>query len=325
MAKKDLFSLRTDRGYGLFQEYDSYPNTFNYTFYIVYYTQIKTLSDKEIEEAMQGEYYYSRIGLGYDFIWTKGFDKATLLDNPRKEFDAKDFGIKEESPYYGKCAITYLGQYELPLGVELPKFSRVLDLSKLSGKYKWFIQNEMNNCLEKNERNNNISYKQLDSIIERYPRYYVTPPMEIRKRFNADYRQTEDDKWVERYFEELYQEYPDLRPTKLKFNDVKFPLPTEELREMSKDIDEEKERKEYEIFCDKIEGLCMAFLDGIEKDKKSTKKHLISIIEGLNNLNNENGLINTMEAEIIYAYLVKILKSLKRVSLIEEIEERRNW
>ena len=69
----------------------------------------------------------------------------------------------------------------------------------------------------------------------------------------------------------------------------------------------------------------MAFLDGIEKDKKSTKKHLISIIEGLNNLNNENGLINTMEAEIIYAYLVKILKSLKRVSLIEEIEERRNW
>ena len=239
MAKKDLFSLRTDRGYGLFQEYDSYPNTFNYTFYIVYYTQIKTLSDKEIEEAMQGEYYYSRIGLN---ILGRGFPEEILIKNPMIEFCAKDFGIKEYDPSYGKCMVTYLGQYELPLDVKVPEYSRELEMSYFTGNFKWYIHNERKNQFEKNDKNKIISYKRLNDEIKLYPRKSVTSLMGLFKRFNMDFRISDDDKLVENAMEERYQIYPDLRPTKLKFNDVKFPLPTEELREMSKDIDEEKER-----------------------------------------------------------------------------------
>lgn len=322
MAEKDLFCIRTDRGYGLFQEYESFPNMFNETFYIVYYEQIKKLHRIEIEKALKGEYYYSRIA--FDML-LRGFSQEKLLSNPNMEFSSEDFNIDEGDPYFGKCKITYLGKHELPMGVETPKYSRELYMSKISGTYNWLIRNEIKNCFERTEKNNIVSYKKLNKKIASYPRYYGAFLMEIKKRFNADYRQNEDDKWVERYFEEFYQENPDLRPTKLKFEDVKFPLPVEELRGISKEIEDEKERKEYEFFCDKIEGMCMAFLDGIERDKKSTKKHLVAIVEGLNDLNDRTGLIDTMEAEIIYAYLVKILKSLKRLNLVEEIEERRNW
>lgn len=329
MAKKDLYCIKTDKGYGLFQEYDSYHTMFGYPtvfndkmFYIVYYYQIKTLSDIEIKQAMQGEYYYSRISFE---IWKKGFPQNTLLSNPNVEYSAKDFGIKEEDPYFGKCSVTYLGQYDLPLSVELPKYSRNLDLSKLTGQYKWYIHNEVNNCLEKNERGKPISYKKLNEEIKSYPRYLGIPLMELLKRFNADYRQNEDDKWVERYFEEFYEENPQYRPSKLKYEEVKYPLPVKELRELSKDIEEEKERKEYERFCDKIEELCLAFLDGIDQDKKAVRKWLKALIDGLNSLNKETGLIDTLEAEIIYEYVSNILKSLKKISLLEYLEEKRDW
>ncbi len=322
MTKKDLYCIKTDNGYGLFQEYDSYPNMFNYIFYVVYYAQIMSLSETEIQQAIKGEYYYSRISFE---MWKKGFSKNILLSNPKVEFSARDFGIKDEDPYYGKCSLIYLGQYDLPYSVELPKYSRKLDLSKLSGKYKWNIHNEINNCLERNERGVSISYKKLNDNIKSYPRYFIAHPVEIKKRFNANYRQSEDDKWVERYFEEFYQEYPEYRPSKLKYEEVKYPLPVNELRELSKDIEEEKERKEYERFCDKIEELCLVFLDGIDQDKKAVRKWLKALIDGLNSLNKETGLIDTLEAEIIYEYVSNILKSLKKISLLEYLEEKRDW
>lgn len=323
MAKKDLYCIKTNKGYGLFQEYDSYPTMFNDNmFYVVYYSQVNTLSDIEIKQAMQGEYYYLRIRFDG---WTKGFPQNILLSNPNVEYSARDFGIKEEDPYFGKCSVTYLGQYDLPSNVKLPKYSRKLVLSKLTGQYKWLIHNEVKNCLESNERGKYISYKKLNEEIKSYPRYFGVSLMELRKRFNADYRQNEDDKWVERYFEEFYQEYPEYRPSKLKYEEVKYPLPVNELRELSKDIEEEKERKEYERFCDKIEELCLAFLDGIDQDKKAVRKWLKALIDGLNSLNKETGLIDTLEAEIIYEYVSNILKSLKKISLLEYLEEKRDW
>ena len=323
MAKKDLYCIKTDKGYGLFQEYDSYPTMFNDNmFYVVYYSQVNTLSDIEIKQAMQGEYYYLRIRFDG---WTKGFPQNILLSNPNVEYSARDFGIKEEDPYFGKCSVTYLGQYDLPSNVKLPKYSRKLVLSKLSGKYKWNIHNEINNCLESNERGKPISYKKLNEEIKSYPRYFGVSLMELLKRFNADYRQSDDDMWMEKYFEEFYEENPQYRPSKLKYEEVKYPLPVKELRELSKDIEEEKERKEYERFCDKIEELCLAFLDGIDQDKKAVRKWLKALIDGLNSLNKETGLIDTLEAEIIYEYVSNILKSLKKISLLEYLEEKRDW
>ena len=89
MAKKDLYCIKTDNGYGLFQEYDSYPTMFNDNmFYVVYYSQVNTLSDIEIKQAMQGEYYYLRIRFDG---WTKGFPQNILLSNPNVEYSARDF------------------------------------------------------------------------------------------------------------------------------------------------------------------------------------------------------------------------------------------
>ena len=89
MAKGDLFSIKTQFGYGLFQEFDSHLEMYG-PYFIVYYSQIKSLTVDEIARTMQGEYYYQRIALrfalkcdfDYEYILKilKSLKKARLLE-----------------------------------------------------------------------------------------------------------------------------------------------------------------------------------------------------------------------------------------------------
>ena len=324
MAKGDLFCIRTNNGYGLFQEYDCLSDSkFRDPFYIIYYTQIRHIADAEILSALNGEYYYSRIRLE-EPILSGGFILEKLLSNKNVEFSAEYWGA-EKDPYYGDCYITYLGSFSIPTSAKIPNYSRLLNLSKFTGKHKWYIQNEKDSQLLRNDKDRLVTYKTLNTEISQYPRSLVIHPTEIVKRFDANYTQSNDDNWIDMEMEEFYQENPDMRPIKLKYEEVKFPLPTEEFRRLNKIEDEDNNQADYDRFCDKIEELCLTFLNGIDEDKKSTKKCLLALIKGLNILEEETGLLDTLEAELIYDYIVKVLKSLRKISLIEILEDKREW
>lgn len=314
---KNLFSIKTKNGYGLFQEYDSVYNIFGWGgFYIIYYAQVKSQEVEDILKAMQSEYYYARIGFD---IWDKSFSKEVFLNNIGKEITNTYLGIEDKDPYYGNCKITYLGKFPIPSTAKIPRFSRELNMSKLSGTYKWLIYDE-----EKKEyiqKNNKIlSLKKLNEETSLYPDYYVISPLELLERFNNNYNNTKGDFWVEKFFEEFYRENPHLRPINAKYDDIKYPLPTAEWLAAL-----EQKDNDYIQFCNKIESALNAFISKIDENHKAVQKPLLELISTLNSINKGTQLIGTLEAETLYLYIVKILKTLKKTNLIDLLENNRLW
>lgn len=319
MAKGDLFCIKTIQGYGLFQEYVSCrPEYTNEAFFVVYYNQIKNLTSEEISSAMQGDYYYCRIGGLEPKRYRKEFSKEEMKKHPYKEFTPKDFGISENDYYFSGCRVTYLGNYPLPEDAEPPKLSRKLDLCYFTGTHKWYIYDETSRDLLKNAKGKFVVYKKITEEIALYPKTLKSWFSGLLEHFNNGYRLEDDDVWVEKHFEEFYMENPDMRPVNIKYDDVKKPYPTDNLRELNNETD-------YQIFCDKIEYHLKEFTDSIDSNKKAVSKPLSKLIAGLNAVEKETGLINTLESEELYEYIANILKSLKKPSLIETLDSNREW
>lgn len=321
MSKGNLFCIKTKIGYGLFQEFDSYPNQFH-PFFLVYCNQLTEIDSKQIEKTLQGEFYYERINFGMGARFDK-FDINRIIENQGVEFGPEDFGINIDDFYFGNSYIIYLGNYELPKNARIPRYTRQLEFSYYTGKHCWFIHDDKLHEYVKKENGKFKIYKTLTPEIAAYPLYFGTYPRDLVEQYNANYTQTShDDKEVEQFLEEYYREHPDMRPSNEKFDDVKFPLPTDNLRNM---LDKSDDNTNYLLFCDRLEKTLMEFISTIESNKRAVKEPLKALLKELNNIEKETELIGSLEAEELYEYIVRILKSLKKPNLIEFIEEVREW
>jgi hypothetical protein len=310
---KPLFAIRTNIGYGLFQEYNSYR--YYKPFYIIYRVQVQELFESKILEALQCEYYYQRYSFK-DCIC--GFDEVKIRQSKGREFKPSDFGIANEKAY-NNSYITYLGDYPLPQDAEIPKYSRYLELSCFTGKHYWTLYDElMGKSIQ--EKDKVKIYKKVTPEILPYPNFHGISPNTLVERFNENFHPNDyDDEWVEKFFEKYYQENPQMRPCKEKYEDVKYPLPTENWRKFE-DIDDE-----YIAFCDKVESAIKAFIAAIDENKKAVSKPLTVLLTELNKINSEVYGIDTLEAEELYDYIAKILRALKKPQMIDNIENMREW
>ncbi len=320
--KGDLFCIRTNKGYGLFQEFDTYIKVYG-TFYCVYYTQIDSLS--RIEEALRGKYYYQRINLDeFGGHHTRDLYKQRLLDNKGKELSLEKMCNENKynvnTPFYNNCYMTYLGNYSLPIDAEIPRYVRMLYMNFFAGKYSWDICDEAENKLIHNEKGKIAFYKKLTEEIKNYPEHSRIYPANLLLRFNIDYRIEDGDLWAERQIEKFYEEHPEYRPSDKKYDDIKYPLPTDEFRSISEQYD-----SEYAEFCDRIEKALLKFIASIDANRKAVRKPLISLVKEINMIDKEMQLMGSLEADDIYVYIVEVLRSLKKVRLIDTLEEYREW
>lgn len=321
MRKGDLFCIKTKIGYGLFQIIENTPSAYH-RFSIIFTKQIKYISIVEITEAMQQGFYYERINFGMGARLDK-FDINKIIENQGVEFGPEDFGINIDDFYFGYSYITYLGNYELPKNAKIPRYTRQLEFSYYTGKHCWYIHDDKLHEYVKKDNGKFKIYKTLTPEIAEYPMYFGTYPRYLVEQYNANYTQTShDDKEVEQFLEEYYLEHPDMRPSNEKFDDIKFPLPTDNLRNM---IDKSDDNTDYLLFCDRLEKTLMEFISAIESNKRAVKEPLKILLKELNKTEKETELIGSLEAEEIYEYIVRILKSLKKPNLIEFIEEMREW
>lgn len=321
VSKGSLFCIKTENGYGLFQEYDSYPNNYD-LFCIIYRTILNELSNAEIKKALAKDYYYERIGLFMDFC-IRDFDIRKIIENQGVEFGPEDFGLDKDDNYFGNSYITYLGNYELPKNARIPRYTRKSEFSYITGKHCWYIHDDKLHEYVKKDNGKFKIYKTLTPEIAEYPLYLGTYPRYLVEQYNANYTQTShDDKEVERFLEKYYLEHPDMRPSNEKFDDVKFPLPTDNLRNM---LDKSDDSTNYLLFCDRLENALREFISSIDSNMRAVKEPLKVLLKELNIIEKETELIGSLEAEELYEYIVRILKSLKKPSLIEFIEDMREW
>lgn len=321
MRKGDLFCIRTKIGYGLFQIIEKIPSVYH-RFCIIFTKQIKNISIVEITKSMQQGFYYERINLG-TCVSINNFDIYRIIENQGVEFGPKDFGLDIDDFYFGYSYITYLGNYEIPKSAKIPRYTRQLEFSYYTGKHCWYIHDDKLHEYVKKDNGKLKIYKTLTPEIAEYPLYFGTYPRDLVEQYNANYTQTShDDKEVELFLEKYYLEHPDMRPSNEKFDDIKFPLPTDNLRNM---LDKSDDNTDYLLFCDRLEKALLEFISSIESNKKAVKEPLKALIKELNKIEKETELIGSLEAEELYEYIVRILKSLKKPSLIEFIEDMREW
>lgn len=315
MVKKDLYYIRTNTGYGLFQEFDSTSYIWG-SVYIVYYTQIKHLSEDEILCAMKGERYYVR--LIFESILGVGFFIEQLKSKRYVEFGPKGKLLSDNDPYFRHCRIAYLGEYNVPNGAKMPRYSRNLELSYYPGKWKWYIHDEVEKAVVTKGNGRPLCYNRLTPDIASYMDYLGIYPRELLERFNADYRLEQDDKWVELKLEKFYAENPRMRPTDEIYDDIKYPYPTDNLRQINQDA-------EYREFCGQIDTALDEFIRELDLNNRAVRAPLIKLIKALSRVEKETGLIGSLEAEKIYEYIVRILRALKKARLIELLEAMRDW
>ncbi|MDE6029542.1 MAG: hypothetical protein K2F90_04400 [Clostridiales bacterium] len=310
--KGDLFCIRTNKGYGLFQECGTYIEVYG-PFYCVYYTQIPSLS--LIDEALRGKYYYQRIEIDeFGGRWTNNFFKRTLMENKGNEISLYDVGIASEyhisEYYYKNCYMTYLGNYSLPSDAEIPRYTRQIYEQPLAGKYSWHVVDEAESKAICNEKGKIIFYKKLNEETKNYPNRSTMFPSGLLLRFNQEYRNEDGDLWAERQIEEFFEKNPQYRPSNEKYDDIKYPLPTDELRATSEQYD-----SQYAEFCDRVEKALLKFIAAIDENRKAVKAPLLSLLKELNAIDKDMQLFGSIESEEIYTYLVRILRALKKSAL----------
>lgn len=321
MSKGNLFCIKTKIGYGLFQEYESYPNQFH-PFFLVYCNQLTEIDSKQIEKTLKGEFYYEKISFGMGARIDK-FDINRIIENQGVEFSPEDFGIDIDDFYFGNSYITYLGNYEIPITAEIPRYTREAEYSVYTGKHNWVIHDELKYNYIKNKKGKIVNLKKLTPEIISLPLHFGVFPHQLLDYFDMDFRPEKyNDEWIDGIIEKHYIEHPDMRPSNEKFDDVKFPLPTDNLRNM---LDKSDDSTNYLLFCDRLENALREFISSIDSNKRAVKEPLKVLLKELNIIEKETELIGSLEAEEIYEYIVRILKSLKKPNLIEFIEDIREW
>ncbi|MDR2267208.1 MAG: hypothetical protein LBE09_06470 [Christensenellaceae bacterium] len=312
MNTTSLYAIKTDSGYGLFQYFRKTVMS-NRPFYLIYNNQIPSF--EKIADALSGDYYYLRL-IDDLLPIVKDMDNSSS----EKQVTYSLSGMTYYDADYRNCHVAYLGEYELPPNAILPRYSRYLELNFITGKHSWSKVDEYDPGAY---HVGGKSYKTITPEIEDYPCFYGESPTELLKFFNLKLTIKDfNDAYVDGLVEERYLQQPYLRPSKEAYDDIKRPLPTDGWRRMLENPDAESE---YLEFCDKIEGSLDEFLESIDNNRRSAKAPLVILIRALNKIANDTGLIGTLERETLYDYIVRVLKSLKKPTLIDTIDELRDW
>jgi hypothetical protein len=312
-----LFAIKTNLGFGLFQEFGAYIGK---PFYIVYYNQISRLCDEQINIALSGDYYLSR--LNFKMAWSElwGYEVDKLISKPNNWFFPtipNAIVNAEGDHFFGGTQLLYFGEYSLPQTAVYPKIAKLLDLNYFSGTHYWTLFDEVNGGYLDGKFK---KYKRVFAEMLEFPNARGIYPRELKDRFDTGFKFSDyNDDWAEAIIEKRYQEEPYLRPCKEKYEDVKYPLPTENWRKF------EGINDEYIAFCDKVEEAIKAFIAAIDENKKAVSKPLTVLLTELNKINSEVYGIDTLEAEKLYDYIAKILRALKKPQMIDNIENMREW
>jgi hypothetical protein len=312
MNTTSLYAIKTDCGYGLFQHFQKSVICGMGPFYIIYNDQISSFD--KIADALSGDYYYLRLR---DDLLPIVID----MDNSssEKQVTYSLSGMTYYCADYRNCHVAYLGEYELPSNAIIPRYSRFANINYITGKHSWSTVDEY-------ASHGNLTgklYKTITPEIEDYPYFYLQTLPCLLKFFNLKLTIKDfNDAYVDALIEDHYLENPNLRPSKEAYDDIKRPLPTEGWRSMLENPDAESE---YLEFCDKIEGSLDEFLESIDNNRRSAKAPLVILMKALNKIAEDTGLICTLEREGLYEYLVRVLRSLKKPTLINTIDELRDW
>lgn len=186
----DLYAMKTNEGYGIFQRYEAdflckgVP-----PFSVVYRTQIKSL--KDLKSALKGDYYFAQL-----------FQFNRLSDKIGTEVIYKD------------CAITYLGKYPQQSRIVMPQRARLLNSdSRISMQYEWaimdltgkayFVDNhgEANTFKRPDGR---LAYKKLVPEIVDYPIFGVVTFNDLLENFNINFHPRD---YNDEYVIELTKKY----------------------------------------------------------------------------------------------------------------------
>jgi hypothetical protein len=313
--KTSLFALKTDLGYGLLHWYE------NYVFgcaYLIYHIQISDLSEFNINTALTGDCFYQRIN--DKILRLEKHMEETLKKNIGVEFDLEKLDNRGiiSTHIYAHCFMTYLGEYELPAGYSRPPYSKRLYINYYTGKRTWVICDTLT---EKDIYENGkikLYNKQTPDMLD-YPSARYANLAELYARFNKNFRLRDyNDDYADYLIEKRYQEEPNLRSTKEKYDDVKSPLPTVRWREFE-DVDDD-----YLKFCDAVECALDEFITSIDANCKAVSKPLCALLTMLNKISAVHP-FESLEQEELYDYIVKILQTLKKAQLIDRIDNIREW
>jgi len=329
--KKELYAIKTNKGYGLFQKYDTQPNG-KACYFIVYHQQITDL--KNIDVALKGEYFFELIENSDKLPKKKGV--ATVVDNDEEFIQA----MKREGIYFKPrteySEVTFLGKYKILQNISLPKYTRCLDMPTLkTWKYTWVIFNIYGNQARYDDNHTNMKYivKNPDKILI----YKTLPPDSLefpiltvvglpfwvlRKRFNEGYHpKNENDESIAEEKRRYFESDSIVNEKGYSFNGLKETLPTTEWKE-SMDDDEE-----YLEFCDKVENALKEYLETISVDTKDSGrcgKATMALVKKLNKIDADYG-IDTMEREDLCEYLENISETLKFPGIMTLVNNNREW
>lgn len=299
LSKGRLFSVKVKDGYCFFQEAGSVfaklkNGTTRSFYYVIFYECLRNEIPRKFDFLTNEKYFYRTSISKKEIEALKNANGKKMIWN-RYFFD--------------------LGLQKLPLDLKPQRYFRSYDWNPHSNKIHQYLTDVF--CAELFE------YKE---ETEEYLTYSSEFP-----GLNATINDLENgfqlEKWnlevMKENAEKYYLEHPYDRPTEASYEELKLKIPTIMFKQMYAGNESKLE------VVEKIEQELIAYSNELVQDGKPTmskaKNLTKEIILTLNQINLETDFIETVEREELYAYIAKLLAKLKKVSVIEIIDEYREW
>ncbi len=176
--KYSLFAIKLNEGYGLFQEYIEQEYS---TPHIIYRKTINHFSKDEIEKALQGDYYYQKVGFG---LWAIS---KILKKNKNKELNCgKIHPNGDFIETFEDINMIYLGDFNIPKQVEPIKFYRRLGYINKK-QHSWVLIDAKTESTIKS-KGKTLIYTELNPEIEKYPAYNYVTLSKLKNYFEIEFK-----------------------------------------------------------------------------------------------------------------------------------------
>jgi len=312
--KGNLYQVNFGNMYGYVQEIGEVKkeNDVKKIFVAVYKfpfnDELKNIKKLFAEEFFVGLYY----GIPFeDCEGSKNHPVKKTQKGSEFEYDVyKDARTGEfKSTYiYVKC----LGKYFVPSNIEFPQYLREDEYNFISGTYRWNVISPYNKFIKQQKTVKGIEHM---------------PPMlrfELCARWweEGTTLETWNDEYCLNVIEQRYCTYPEERPIKMSFEEVVATMPTKRWR----DDDSNEERFGW---CSEIESILQQFVTILSSKEKitlrETKKAVKELAISINNLQNEECFVETVEREDLYKFITNLLRVKKQYAALEILEEFADW
>jgi len=209
--------------------------------------------------------------------------------------------------------VKLLGNYPVPSGIEIPKYFRDDEYNFMTGTYKWNVLKPHHQFIKQQKTVKNI---------ENLPPYNLGFGRCVgwweRGMALGDW----NDEYCLKVIEERYVDFPEERPINLSFNEVAVTIPTKGWRENHPNT----ERAEWYT---KIERVLQQFIITLSSEEKiqlrQAKKAVKELTIKLNELQNDEFFIETVEREDLFTFISNLLRVKKVHSAIDVLDEYRDW